>query len=75
MVSQYQVLDEVTRQYRRFNAQGTQLNVCLNARPADIIIDPIRYFESCMIDLFEYSLRHVSDEDMVCLAISITKVP
>jgi hypothetical protein len=69
MTSQYQVLDEVTRQYRRFKTQGTQLNFRLNPPPDDSNIDPITHFESCFNALFEYALRHVSDEDMVGLAI------
>jgi hypothetical protein len=69
MASQYQVLDEVTRQYRRFRAQGTQIKVRLNPPPDDSNIDPITHFETCFNALFEYALRHVSDGDMVGLTI------
>ena len=69
MASQYEALDEVTRQYRRFRAQGTQIKVRLNPPPADSNIDPITHFETCMNALIKYALRHVSDEDLVGLAI------
>jgi hypothetical protein len=69
MANQYQVLDELTRQYRRLNAQGTQIKVRLNHPLADSNINPITHFQLCMNALFEYALTHVSDEDMVGLAI------
>jgi hypothetical protein len=59
MANQYQVLDEVSRQYRRFKAQGTQIKVGHNPPPADRNIYPITHFELCMNPLIKYALRCV----------------
>jgi hypothetical protein len=66
MDGMFEVLDGVNRQYRRFNAQGTQLKVRLLPPPDDEVIpDPITHFESCVDALFEYALKNVEDTDMV----------
>jgi hypothetical protein len=70
MDGKFEVLDEVIRQYRRFNAQGTQLNVRFLPPPDDeIITDSITHFESCVDALFGYVLENIEDADMVGLVI------
>jgi hypothetical protein len=69
MADTFEVLDEVNRQYQRFNAQGTQLTVRLLPPPDDSNIDPITHFESSMNARFNYILRNVDGSDMVGLVI------
>jgi hypothetical protein len=47
---------EITRQYRRFNAQGSQLTVCLLPPIEGHDLNPVPYFMASMTDLFEYAL-------------------
>ena len=60
---------ETTRQYRRFNATGTQLSVRLLPPPLPDT-DPITHFLVGMLDLFEYALGNCSESDMVGVTIS-----
>jgi hypothetical protein len=76
---------EITRQYRHFNATGTQLTVRL-LPPPDTIHDndddddtentdsvntePVSHFVTSMNDLIDYALRDYSDSDMVGLSIT-----
>jgi hypothetical protein len=69
MADTFEVLNEVNRQYQRFNAQGTQLTIRLLPPPDDSNIDPITHFESSMNALFNYTLRNVDDSDMVGVVI------
>jgi hypothetical protein len=52
MEGKFEVLDEVNRQYRRFNAPGTQFKLRLLTPPDDddneVITVPISHFESCV---------------------------
>jgi hypothetical protein len=71
----FSIDDKITRQYRRFNATGTQLTVRLLPPPDadddnDENTDPMSHFVASMNDLFEYALRDFADSDMVGLSIS-----
>jgi len=57
----------IRRQYKRYNAVGTQLTVQF-LNPSDNS-DPVGYFLASVNDLFEYALQDVSDSDMVGITI------
>jgi len=67
MARRFEIDDTVTRQYRRYNAVGTQLTVRL-LPPADNS-DPVEHFLANVNELFEYALQIVSDSDMVEITI------
>jgi hypothetical protein len=61
--------EEITRQYRRFNATETELTVRL-LPPADRDdSNPITHFQVIVTELFEYALRNCQDSDMIGLTI------
>jgi hypothetical protein len=59
--------EEITRQYRRFNAVGTQLTVRLSP-PLDS--NPMSHFLASVPDLFKHVLQNCNDSDMVGITIS-----
>ena len=59
--------EEITREYRRFKATGTELTVRLLPPPDES--DPISHFQASVTELFEYALRDRQDSDMVGLTI------
>jgi hypothetical protein len=65
----FQIDEEVIRQYRRFNATGTELTVRLLPPADDEDSNPITHFQAGMTDVFEYALRNCQDSDMVGLTI------
>jgi hypothetical protein len=65
----FQIDEEIIRQYRRFNATGTELTVRL-LPPADgEYSNPFSHFQTGVTDVFEYALRNCQDSDMVGLTI------
>jgi hypothetical protein len=66
--SSFCIDDEISRQYRRFNATGTQLTVPLTPPPEDA--EPVTHFVTTMNDLFRFALRDSSDGDMIGLSIT-----
>jgi hypothetical protein len=61
-----EILSELTKQYGRSNAVGTQLRVRLNPPPeTDTSPDPVGHFLASMNDLFDHTLRNVRDGDMI----------
>ena len=62
----FTVLNEITRHYRRFNAEGRVLMVRLNSPPAR---DPAQHFANSVDELLEYSLRDLAPSDMVGISI------
>jgi len=67
--------EEITRQYRRFNATGTELTVRLLPPPVDDDeSNPISHFQASVTELFEYALRNRQDSDMVCREITFTQL-
>ena len=63
-------IDEVVRrQYRRFNAEGTELSVRLLPAPDGDDRNPMSHFQTSVTELFEYALRDCQDSDMFGLTI------
>ena len=60
---------EITRQYRRFNAVGTELTVRLLPPARGDDSDAVTHFQTCVTDFFVYALRNCRDFDMVGLTI------
>jgi len=67
MARRFEIDDMIRRQYRRYNAVGTQLTVRL-LPPADNS-DPGGNFIASVNEIFEYALQDVSDGDMVWITI------
>jgi hypothetical protein len=62
MYEHFEILSEVVREYKLFNATGTKLTVRLKA-PIDI--NPITHFLASVNEMFENALQNVRDGDMV----------
>ena len=58
---------KITRQYRWFNAVGTQITVLL--LPPSNNVNPVIHFLTSVNDLFEHVLQNVSDSVMVGMSI------
>ena len=54
MDRRFTIDDEITRQYRRFGAVGTQLTVCL--LPPSDEDDPVNHFVASVNDLIDHAL-------------------
>jgi len=67
MARRFEIDDTIRRQYRRYNAVGTQLTVRL-LPPAENS-DPVGHFLASVNELFEHALQDVSDSDMVGITI------
>jgi hypothetical protein len=68
-VPRFTVDGEITRQYRRSNAVGTELTVRLLPPAVGDNSDAVSHFQASVTDLFEYALRNCRDSDMVGLRI------
>jgi len=66
----FTIEEEQTRQYRRFNAQGTQLTVRFLPPPEGEDPKPMSDFLDSVTDLFENALRDLEDSDMVGITMS-----
>ena len=62
----FTIIDEITREYRRFNTRGTQLTVRL--LPPDEI-DPVSHFIASVSSLCDYALQNCDESDMVGISI------
>ena len=60
----FEIIEEQTREYRRFNTQGTQWKVRLNP-PPPISTDPVNHFVASVNEMFDHLLENVGDGDMV----------
>ena len=67
--TRFTIDEEVRRQYRRFNAQGTELTVRLLPPPGGDDTNPMTHFQVSVTELFGYALRDCRDSDMVGLTI------
>ena len=67
MARRFQIDGTISRQYRRFNAVGTQITVRL--LPPSNNVDPVTHFLTGVNDLFEHVLQNVSDSDIVGMTI------
>ena len=63
MAGKFEINGEITREYKRFRAVGTQLTMPLLPPSEDT--DPVRYFLASVNDLFEHALQNASDSVMV----------
>jgi hypothetical protein len=63
----FTVQNEITRHYRRFNAEGRELTVRLTAPPSSTAA---RHFIDSVDALFEYFLRDLQPSDMVDISIN-----
>jgi hypothetical protein len=79
--SSFSIDSEITRQYRHFNATGTQLRVRLLLPPdtdADDNdkgnTDPMSHFVASVNDLIDYGSRDFAESDMVGLSFSNEKI-
>jgi len=68
-VVRFTIDSETNRQYRRFNAVGTELIVRLLPPAVGDDSDAITHFQASVNDLFDYDLRDVDDADMVGITI------
>jgi len=66
----FTIEEELTRLYRRFNAQGTQLTVRLLPPPEGEDPNPMSHFVDSVTELFVHALRDLEDSDMVGITIS-----
>ena len=62
MDRKFTILDEITREYGRFNTRGTQLTVRL-LTPDEI--DHVSHFIASVRSLCDYALQNCDDSDMV----------
>ena len=67
MARRFEIEDTSTRQYRRFNATGTQLVVRL--LPLSDATDPVSHFLASLNDLFRHALQNLNESDMVGITI------
>jgi len=66
----FTIEEEQTRQYRRFNARGTQHTVRLFPPSEREDPNPISHFLDSVTELFEHASRDLEDSDMVGITIS-----
>jgi hypothetical protein len=62
--------EETNREYRRFNAMGTQLTVRL--LPGEDS-NPMSHFLASVSDLFQHALQNCDDSDMVGLQLAMKR--
>ena len=61
----FEIIEEQTREYRRFNTRVTQWMVLLNPPPTST--DTITHFVPIVNELFDHQLENVDDGDMVVI--------
>jgi hypothetical protein len=59
MEDKFEIIEEVVRQYRKFNVGETQLKVRILPPPDTNVTNPVTHFETSMNALFNYALRNV----------------
>jgi hypothetical protein len=67
MARRFEIEDTSTRQYRRFNATGTQLVIRL--LPPSDATDPVSNFLASLNDLFRHALQNLSENAFVGITI------
>jgi len=68
-VPKFTIDGEITGQYRRFNAVGTELPVRLLPPARGEDSNTVTHFQASVTDVFDYALRNCRDSDMVGLTI------
>jgi len=66
MDQKFTIIDEITREYRRFNTRGTQLTVRL---PPPEERDPFSHFIASISSLCDYALQNCDNSDVVGISI------
>jgi hypothetical protein len=69
MERKFSIIDEITKEYRRFNTVGTHLTVLLLPPPEGDEIDPVSYFMASVSNLWEHALQNCDDSDMIGITI------
>jgi hypothetical protein len=76
MFHHFEILNERRKEYRLFNATGTQLTVRLKPPPTDsdsesssTPFNPITHFMASLDELFDYALQNLEDNDKVGISI------
>jgi len=69
MDPKFTIIDEITREYRKFNTVGTQLNVRLLPPTAGDERDPVSHFIASVTNLCEHALQNYDESDMVGVSI------
>ena len=64
MSQRFEVLEEISREYRCFKTTVRQIRVGLNP-PTDPKTNPVEHFLASVNDLFEHVLQAVGDADML----------
>jgi hypothetical protein len=64
MAHKFEILREITIEYRHFGTIGAQFTVRLNP-PTDFNPNPVVHFLAIVNELFEHVLQGVQDSDMV----------
>jgi hypothetical protein len=64
----FEIVREISRDYRRFRTVGKQFKVRVNPS-SDLDLNPIDHFLASIYDIFEHVLQDVQDSDMVGVAI------
>ena len=65
MDRKFTIIDEITREYRRFNTVGTQRTVRQLPPPVGDERDPVSHFIASVTILCEHALQNCADSDMV----------
>jgi len=69
-ISRFHIDSNINREYRRFNAEGSQITVHLQPPIVGDDTNPVSHFLDSVTDLFEYALRNHNDSDMVGITIT-----
>ena len=65
----FTIIDEITREYRRFNTVGTKFTVRLLPPLQGDESDPVSYFMASVNNLCEHVFRNCNDSDMLGISI------
>jgi len=65
----FTLIDEITRECRRFNTVATQLTLLLVPPSEWDERDPVSYFMASVTNLCEHALQNSDDSDMVYISI------
>ena len=65
ILPRFTIDSETNRQYKRFNAVGTELTVRLLPPALGDDSDAVTHFQVSVNDVFDYALTDVNDADMV----------
>jgi hypothetical protein len=67
--TRFTINEEMKREYRRFNTEGTELTVHLPLPTDGDATNPVSHFQATVAELIEYALRDCQDSNMVGITI------